>query len=223
MAAPPVVLFDLDGTLTDPKVGITVSMQHALASVGVVIDDPDELTWCIGPPIIDNFARLGVTGDRALDALAVYRERYDRVGAYENVVYDGIPELLSGLAEDGRRLAVATSKAEHSAKAILEHFDLDGYFAFVGGASADLLRAVKADIVAYVLASLGSPDPASAVMVGDRHHDVDGARLNGLPSIAVTWGYALDGEIEAAHPDRVVSTVAELASTLDVLGTESRR
>jgi phosphoglycolate phosphatase len=221
MAAPPVVLFDLDGTLTDPKVGITVSMQHALASVGVTIDDPDELTWCIGPPIVDNFARLGVTGDRALDALAVYRERYDRVGAYENVVYDGIPELLSGLAEDGRRLAVATSKAEHSAKAILEHFGLDGYFAFVGGASADLLRAVKSDIVAYVLASLGSPDAASAVMVGDRHHDIDGARLNGLRSIAVTWGYALDGEIEAAHPDRVVSTVAELASTLDVLWPES--
>src|SRR5205085_269648 len=103
------------------------------------------------------------------------------VGAYENVVYDGIPELLAGLADDGRRLAVATSKAEHSAQAILEHFGLDGYFTFVGGASADLLRAVKADIVSYVLVNLDNPDPASAVMVGDRHHDIDGARLNGLP------------------------------------------
>ena len=214
MAAPPVVLFDLDGTLTDPKVGITVSMQHALASVGVTIEDPDELTWCIGPPIIDNFARLGVTGDRALDALAAYRERYDRVGAYENVVYDGIPELLADLTVDGRRLAVATSKAEHSARAILEHFGLAGYFEFVGGASADLIRSVKADVVTYVLVNLDKPDPATAVMVGDRHHDIDGARLNGLASIAVTWGYAIDGELEAAHPDRIVSTVPELGAVL---------
>ena len=214
MAAPPVVLFDLDGTLTDPKVGITVSMQHALAAVGVVVEDPDELTWCIGPPIIDNFARFDVTGDRALDALAAYRERYDRVGAYENRVYDGVPELLDGLAVDGRRLAVATSKAEHSAHAILDHFGLAGYFTFVGGASADSVRSVKADVVAYVLAHLDHPDPATAVMIGDRHHDIDGARLNHLASIAVTWGFAGPGELEAAHPDRIVSTIPELAAAL---------
>ncbi len=218
MAVPPVVLFDLDGTLTDPQVGITLSTQHALATVGVRVDDPTELTWCIGPPILDNFARFGVTGDRALDALAAYRERYDRVGAYENRVYDGIPELLDGLDRGGRRLAVATSKAEHSARIILEHFGLIHHFEFVGGASADAVRSVKADVVSYVLAHLGHPDPSSAVMVGDRHHDVDGARLNGLASIAVTWGFAVGDELEAAHPDRIVSTVAELADALDRIG-----
>ena len=215
------VLFDLDGTLTDPRVGITVSMQHALATVGVEISDPDSLTWCIGPPIIDNFARLGVTGDRALEALAAYRERYDRVGAYENVVYDGIPELLDRLDDDGRRLAVATSKAEHSARRILEHFDLAQHFEFVGGASADSVRSMKADVVAYVLAELHKPDPSASVMVGDRHHDVDGARLNGLSAIAVTWGYAADGELEAAHPDRIVSTIPDLATALDEIRPDS--
>ena len=219
MAPPAVVIFDLDGTLTDPKVGITVSMQHALAAVGVEVADPDELTWCIGPPIVDNFARLGVTGDRALEALAAYRERYDRIGAYENVVYDGIPQLLSRLTAEHRRLAVATSKAEHSAHAILEHFGLAEHFEFVGGASADLVRSVKADVVAYVLAALDKPDPATTVMIGDRHHDIDGARLNGLASIAVTWGYAAPGELEAAHPDRIVSTVADLSTALGVAGT----
>jgi phosphoglycolate phosphatase len=223
MAPPPVVLFDLDGTLTNPKVGITVTMQHALRAVGVIVDDPDELTWCIGPPIIDNFARFGVTGDRAIDALAAYRERYDRVGAYENVVFDGIPELLAGLAEDGRRLAVATSKAEHSARAILEHFGLAQHFEFIGGASADSVRSVKADVVAYVLGHLGNPDPTTAVMVGDRHHDIDGARLNHLGSIAVTWGFAEPGELEAAHPDRIVSTVAELAAALGVVSAAPTR
>jgi phosphoglycolate phosphatase len=222
MTAPPVVLFDLDGTLTDPKVGITVSMQHALAAVGVEIADPDELTWCIGPPIVDNFARLGVTGDRVIEALAVYRERYDRIGAYENEVYPGIRELLDALHVDERHLAVATSKAEHSARAILEHFDLARYFDFVGGASADLVRSVKADVVAYVLAHLDKPDASTGAMVGDRHHDIDGARLNGLASIAVTWGYAADGELEAAHPDRIVSTIPDLALALDEMGTFSR-
>jgi phosphoglycolate phosphatase len=214
MPAPPLVLFDLDGTLTNPKVGITVSMQHALATVGVVVEDPDELTWCIGPPIIDNFARFGVTGDRAIEALAAYRERYDRVGAYENVVYDGIPELLDGLAVDGRTLAVATSKAEHSARAILQHFELAQYFDFVGGASPDSVRSVKADVIAYVLGHLDSPDPSGGVMVGDRHHDIDGARLNRLASIGVTWGFAAPGELEAAHPHRIVSTIAELTAAL---------
>jgi phosphoglycolate phosphatase len=214
MTGPPLVLFDLDGTLTDPKVGITVSMQHALAAVGVLVEDPDELTWCIGPPIIDNFARFGVTGDRAIDALAAYRERYDRVGAYENILFDGIPELLAGLTDEGRRLGVATSKAEHSARAILEHFGLAGYFEFIGGASADSVRSVKADVIAYVLKHLGDPDPARGVMVGDRHHDIDGARLNRLASIAVRWGYAEPGELEAAHPDHIVSTIPELAAVL---------
>jgi len=207
------VLFDLDGTLTDPRVGITVSMQHALAQVGVIVDDPDELVWCIGPPIIDNFARLGVTGDRALQAVAAYRDRYDRLGAFENAVFDGIAELLDEVGE-GRTLAVATSKAEAAAEMILEHFDLRRRFAFVAGASADHIRSVKADIVAYALAGLGHPDPTTVVLVGDRRHDIEGARLRGIASIAVTWGYAQPGELEATEPDLVVDTVAQLRSVL---------
>ena len=207
------MLFDLDGTLTDPRVGITVSMQHALAQVGVIVDDPDELVWCIGPPIIDNFARLGVTGDRALQAVAAYRDRYDRLGAFENAVFDGIAELLDEVGE-GRTLAVATSKAEAPAEMILEHFDLRRRFAFVAGASADHIRSVKADIVAYALAGLGHPDPTTVVLVGDRRHDIEGARLRGIASIAVTWGYAQPGELEATEPDLVVDTVAQLRSVL---------
>ena len=219
MTPPTVVLFDLDGTLTDPRVGITVSMQHALATVGVEVADPDELTWCIGPPIIENLARLDVTGDRAWAAVAAYRERYDEVGALENVVYDGIPGLLDALRADGRRLSLATSKPEPVAERILVHFDLARRFDVLAGGTLDQTRSAKADVVAWALDQLGrldsgGPDPADVVLVGDRRHDVEGARAHGIGVVAVTWGYAEPGELELAGPDAVVTTVDELATTL---------
>ncbi len=209
---PDVVLFDLDGTICDSAPGITRSLADALGEVGVVID-PDQLRWCVGPPLAENFARLGVTGDRAETARLAYRARYDATGAFDNAVFPGMAELLGRLHAEGRTMAVATAKAEHAAEVVLDHFGLGSCFAGVAGFIAGK-RTTKHEIAAHALDLLGRPDPASAVLVGDRRHDVDGARACGVASIAVTWGYAQPGELAAAAPDLTVRTVEELAAAL---------
>ncbi len=211
--APAVILFDMDGTLFDSAPGITRSMAHALGEVGVAIEDPAELRWCVGPPLAENFARLGVTGDRAETARLAYRAHYDAIGAFDNAVFSGVPALLDRLHREGRTLAVATSKAEHAAGIVLDHFGLRPCFSVVAGAIAGL-RVHKHEVVAHALQGLGHPDPATAVLVGDRRHDVVGARVHGLACIAVTWGYAEPGELAAAGPDLVVSSIEALNDAL---------
>lgn len=216
-AAPryPVVLFDLDGTLTDPRLGITRSVQHALESLGIVESDPDRLLPFIGPPLLESFQRTyGLSVPEALRAIDAYREYFSRTGIFENAVYPGIEGLLQSLADHGVRLFVATSKPEVFADRILEHFRLRGFFSRVVGTPLDHNTVSKADVVASVLADLPPTLRRGAVLVGDREHDVLGARANHIASIAVTYGYGSIEELRAAHPTHIVGSVRELAEHL---------
>lgn len=210
------VLFDLDGTLTDPRVGITTSIRHAMAELGRPLAPEFDLDWCIGPPLIDAFARL-LDGDRvrAEAGVAAYRARYGVVGLYENEVYPGIPELLDALVADGRRLVLATSKPRVFAARILEHFGLDRRFDAIHGSELDGTRVHKTDLVPWILAT-EAIDPSDAVMVGDREHDVHGARAAGVATLGVAWGYGAPGELAAAGAASLVETVERLGLALGV-------
>ena len=189
-----IALFDLDGTLTDPKTGITRSIQYALERLGQPVPALDDLTWMIGPPLIASFAKLlGGAGD-APEALRLYRERFSDVGLFENEVYAGIPDLLQDLREKDVRLFVATSKPHVYARRILDHFDLSRFFIEVYGSELDNRNADKRDLIRH-LVEQERFDPARAVMIGDREHDVFGARANGITAIGVTWGYGSRQEL----------------------------
>ncbi len=209
-----VVLFDLDGTLTDPHVGITRCLAHALDSVGQPVDDPDSLRVFIGPPLMEGFAEMGVPHDRIDDAIGAYRDRFTRVGMFENALIDGIFPLLLGLLAQGTRLAVATSKPEPFAEKILEHFDINEMFEVIAGATLDNRRRHKEDVIAHALDSLGHPATHGVIMVGDREHDVYGARAHGIASIGVLWGFGSHGELADANAEHIVASVAELAVLL---------
>lgn len=214
----PVVLFDLDGTLTDPKVGITRGVQVALAAVGITVDDADGLVDYIGPPIQDGLRDLhGVPAEDLATGVEAYRAYYRERGMYENTVHDGVPLLLDDLTSASTLLGLATSKPDVIAEAILEHFGLRAPFAFVGGASLDGARRAKADVIVHTLDALGvdrSRWGSEVVIVGDREHDVVGARLAGIASIGVRWGYAEPGELEGAGADVIVDDVDALRSVL---------
>lgn len=206
------VLFDLDGTLTDPKPGITRSIAHAIRCMNLPEVDPDELGWCIGPPLRGSLAKLIGAGDPEM-ALAHFRERFGDVGWSENAVYPGIPEALSHLRVEGFRLHVATSKPEHFAKRILDHFDLRHHFDLVVGSELDGRREAKAEVIAHLLAE-GSIDASKAVMIGDRMHDVEGARHHGIKCIGVLYGYGHPGELEEAGAWPLCSTPHEIADAV---------
>lgn len=207
-----VVLFDLDGTITEPAVGITASFRHALASVDHHVHPDEDLTWVIGPPIRDNLHRVGLPEHLHDEVITTYRSRHLEVGLYEADLIPGMADVLGELVADGRRIALATAKPLLQATLTLEHFGIDRWFAAVAGAHPDARTSTKASIVADVLAQLGHPPRAT--MVGDRRHDVDGGRANGCRTVAVGWGFAEPGELADAAPDVVVGTAAELLATL---------
>lgn len=209
------ILFDLDGTLTDPKVGITRSVQIALARFGIEIADRDALLPYIGPPLIGSFMRLhGLSHDDARRAVDYYREHFATIGLYENELYPGIDPLLGALHARGCALVLATSKPTVFAERILDHFGLSRYFDLVVGSNLDHTRVEKTEVIAHVLAEQRGLEPARAVMVGDREHDVIGARNNGLPAIGVAYGYGTADELHAAGAFAVAHTVNELAGLL---------
>ncbi|KWX67573.1 HAD hydrolase-like protein [Mycobacterium sp. NAZ190054] len=181
------VIFDLDGTLTDSAEGIVASFRHALHSVGASVPDGDLVSRIVGPPMHVTLAQMGL-GEHADAAIAAYRADYVSRGWSMNRPFEGIPALLTDLQTAGVRLAVATSKAEPTAHRILAHFGLDGCFEVIAGASPDGTRAVKSEVVARALAQL-APVPDRVVMIGDRHHDVEGAAVHGIGTIVVGWGY----------------------------------
>jgi phosphoglycolate phosphatase len=208
-------LFDLDGTLTDPKVGITRAVQYGLRRVGVEVEDLDTLTPYIGPPLQDGFVELaGLSAAAAAVALAGYREYYAETGLFENTPYDGIVEMLDQLHTAGWRLAVATSKPTVFAERILEHFGMRAPFEQVAGASLDGSRRHKHDVISHALNLLGCTPDAGCVMVGDREHDIFGAQRIGIPAIGVTWGYGSADELTAAGADVLVDRVADLQPAL---------
>ncbi len=210
------LLFDLDGTLTDPKEGITKSVQYALSHFGITIEDPDTLTAYIGPPLVPSFTAFhGLSPEQSQEALRFYRERFSSVGLYENSVLDGVPEMLDLLKRKGYRIAVASSKPEPFVRQILEHFGLLPFFDEVVGASMDEKRSEKKDVILEALRRAGlEPGDRSAVMIGDRKYDVEGARFCGLDSIGVYTGFAAEGELEEAGATSVFRSIPELTDYL---------
>jgi phosphoglycolate phosphatase len=208
-----IALFDLDGTLTNPKTGITRSIQYALEKLGRPVPEADELTWMIGPPIFAGFTELLGGTEQVQDAVRLYRERYSHVGLFENEVYAGIPSLLQDLRDRGVRLYVATSKLQIFARRILDHFDLSRFFIEIYGSELDNRNADKRDLIRHILDQEGF-DPAAAVMIGDRKHDAIGAKANGLSSIGVTWGYGSRPELLDAGVTHLVDAPHDLAEPI---------
>lgn len=207
-----VIFLDLDGTLTDSRPGIINSILSALDEIGLEKPDPATLDWAIGPPLLDSFRRLGAPDPDA--ALAAYRTRYTTVGLFENEVYRGIPELLTALRDAGHLLCVATAKPHAYATRITAHFGLAAFMTHEFGPGLDGTHNDKADLLAHALRVTGA-DPAQSVMIGDRYHDYDAAKANGLASIAVTWGYGTVDEF--ARADMTVNLPEDIPAAIDAL------
>jgi len=205
------VIFDLDGTLTDSAPGVVASFRHALGAVGAEVPEADLAAMVVGPPMHQTLADLGL-GSRTEEAIAAYRADYTSRGWSMNSLYDGVAELLDDLRAAGVRLAVATSKLEHTARRILEHFGIADHFEVIAGASADGTRAAKSEVLAHALAQLG-PLPPRVLMVGDRAHDVDGAAHHGIDTVLVGWGY---GGSDAAEPAAYAPDMPALREVLGV-------
>ncbi|MFR5601191.1 MAG: HAD family hydrolase [Lachnospiraceae bacterium] len=211
MMRQPYLFFDLDGTLTDPKVGITKSVAHALEYYGIHVEDPDVLCPFIGPPLTDSFQEFyGLTMEQAREGVLKFREYFEVTGLYENQVYPGMESTLARLQAAGFRLMVATSKPEAFAKKILEHFHMDGFFQFIGGADMEETRVRKGDVIRYVLEQNQITDLSSVIMIGDRKHDILGAKEQGLRSIGVLYGYGDREELTAAGADWIAEDVSDL-------------
>lgn len=208
-------LFDLDGTLTDSAVGITNCAVYALEKFGIYPKSREELYPYIGPPLIRSFMNFhGLSLEEAERAVVYYRERYSDVGWRENRVFEGMPELLRQLQENGVRLIVATSNPEVYTQRILEHFDLASYFSLVAGCTLDGHRSEKAEVIAYVRSNYPEITANNALMIGDRKYDVEGAHSQGLPALGVLFGYGDREELEAVEADYIAVDVADLKRLL---------
>ena len=207
------IFLDLDGTLTDPKPGITRSIQHALAALGHDVPSEDALIWCIGPPLLQSFEKLLGNADLARSALALYRERFSETGLYENRIYDGVPEMLAQFRAAGFRLNLATSKPHVYASRITAHFGLDGWLDGVFGTELAGTHSDKTSLLAHALSQSGAV-PDRAIMMGDREHDIIGARNNGLASVGALWGYGSDSELRAAGASWLAASPGEAANLM---------
>ena len=209
------ILFDLDGTLTDPVLGICRSIQYALGKAGRPVGPLEHYHKWIGPPLLRSFeVYANATPEEAQEMLRFYRERFSSVGLFENEVYPGIPALLSALKDRGARLAVATGKPTIYSRQILEHFDLMQYMDVVSGISLDKEPLDKCQVILHALHTLGETDKSRCVMVGDRGHDAIGAKMGGVDFIGVLYGYGSRDELEAEGADVIASDVAELRRIL---------
>lgn len=212
-----IALFDLDGTVTDSGPGIVNSIRYALAKYGLPIPSEDVLRTFIGPPLKEQFqAVCGLTEEESIRMVEAYREYYTDKGIFENSVYKGVPGMLEKLQNAGVRLLMATAKPEHFAKQIAEHFDFAKYFEFIGGACMDGRRTDKYEVIEYVLASCGisMEDRKSAVMVGDRSHDMIGAGKAGLHRLGVLYGYGSLEELEEAGAEMIAAAPVDVCDML---------
>lgn len=222
------VLFDLDGTLTDSGPGIMNSIRYALTKSGIAVPGEDVLRTFIGPPLKEQFELVfGLSDREGAEMVEKYREYYSVKGIYENTVYDGVPEMLEMLREAGLRILMATSKPEKFARMIADHFDFAKYFDYIGGACMDGRRTDKYEVIEYVLESGGFPEQSSvrtadgtaneretAVMVGDRSHDIIGAGKAGLHSLGVLYGYGSEDELKGAGAEKLASSPKEAAERI---------
>ncbi|HYC36820.1 MAG TPA: HAD hydrolase-like protein [Usitatibacter sp.] len=215
---PHALLFDLDGTLTDPREGITRCIAYALERMGIEPPPLDALTFAIGPPLRDSLARLlGTSSPQAVEsALAHYRERFADVGLYENAPYEGIAETLALLGARADALLVATSKPQVYAERIVRHFGLDGFFREVHGCELDGTREDKRDLLAHLMAR-HALDPARCVMIGDRGVDMRAARHHGARAVGALWGYGSRGELEGEGAHAFCASPRELPRALAAL------
>ena len=205
------ILFDLDGTLTDPFEGITRSVQISLSYFGIEVNNRDELKCFIGPPLWESYMKYyGLSKDESEIAVAKYREYFSVKGLFENEVYNGIYEFLSEIKEQGVRLSVATSKPTVFSQKILDKFELSRFFTFLSGSELNGERINKADVIEYALENLNIIDRSKVLMVGDRHHDINGAKSSKVSSCGVLWGYGTGDELKNAGADYIVRDLDEL-------------
>ncbi len=205
------ILMDLDGTITNPKQGITKSVQYALKALGIEVEDLDTLTKHIGPPLKEGFLEYyGFSEEEADRAVEKYREYYMIHGIFDNELYEGMDRLLSGWKTAGKSIIVATSKPEPLARRILEYFGLEGYFTDICGATFDEQRSRKGEVIRYALEKNGISDLQRVVMVGDRKYDTEGAKEVGITAIGVLYGFGSREEHMEAGTDLLAETVEEL-------------
>ncbi|MBQ7158811.1 MAG: HAD hydrolase-like protein [Treponema sp.] len=208
------IFFDLDGTLTESGPGIVNSVRYALKRWGIEEPSDAALLRFIGPPLVYSFSTFyGFSQEDAVKAMSVYREYYAVHGIFENGVYEGIPELLGALKDAGKHLCVATGKPEKFMFPILKRYDLLQYFDFCGGSDEAETHADKTTVIRYVMDGCGARAD-DVVMVGDRHHDIDGAKANGVTSAGILYGYGDRAELEAAGADYIAETVDDLKRLL---------
>jgi phosphoglycolate phosphatase len=209
------ILFDLDGTLTDPEEGITKSLQYSLRHMGIDVEDLKTLRRHIGPPLKEGLMEYwGFDDEKTEEAIVWYREYFAETGMYQNLVYADVEKVLEALVAEGKKLILATSKAEKYAVLIMEHFGLDKYFLDICGASLDGVRGKKGDVIRYALEKNQITNKEEVVMVGDRLHDIEGAKANGIKSIGVLYGFGDREELELAGADKIVQNMKELESIL---------
>ena len=210
-----IILFDLDGTITDPKEGITNSVAYSLKSYGISVEDKNDLCCFIGPPLYASFMNYyNFSEEKATEAVERYREYYAQKGIFECDLYPHIETLLKKLCDNGKKVVLATSKPEFFAKKILEYFDIDKYFYHVAGATMDGERIEKADVIKYAFDNMKITDTFSAIMIGDRKFDVEGARELDVDSIGVTYGYGSLNEIEISKPNFICEDVEAIEKIL---------
>lgn len=208
------LLFDLDGTLTDPFEGITRSVEYALNAFGIEVEDRRVLAPFIGPPLVESLTeRYGFTMEDAVAAVAKYREYFAVKGLYENELFEGIPELLRDCREAGYKISMATSKPTHYARIIAEHFDIARYFDAIHGSSLDGSRITKSSVVAEAVQE-EHLDPSRTLMIGDRRHDVEGAGEHGIRTVGVLYGYGSLEEHTAAGAAYIVKSISDLRQLL---------
>ena len=209
------IFFDLDGTLTDPKQGVVKSIQHALETLGRPSPLFDELLWCIGPPLLDSFKTLlgHKNGNFAQTALSLYRERYDRIGKFENKVYDGVFEVLEALQEMGIKLYVATSKPRVFAEQICDHFELSQYFCKIYGPPLTNKQPDKGELIAQMLVE-EKLQAAHTIMVGDRKFDMAAAQHHNIKTIGALYGYGSEKELLASGADYVVQRPSDIPTVI---------
>ena len=206
------ILFDLDGTITDPALGITNSVMYALEKYGIKVKERSELYKFIGPPLAGSFSEyFGFSKEEAVRAVEIYREYFSKKGLFENKVYPGIEKMLAKLKNSGAKIYLATSKPEVFAKQIIEHFNLDKYFTAISGSELNGNRVEKEAVIEYVLKNYNID---SAVMVGDRSFDIIGAKKNGIDSVGVLYGYGDKEELAEAGADYIAENVEKLSDFL---------
>lgn len=205
------IFFDLDGTLTDPAKGITNSFIYALKYYGMEIPSYETLCSFIGPPLPYSFENsLGFPKEKSMEAVAKYREYFSEKGLFENEVYPKIPQVLQTLLDKGKKLVVATSKPEEYSVRIIEYFGLSKYFECVCGSCMDESRSKKDEVIAYALKRCKIKDKTKVLMIGDRFHDIEGAKKNGIKACGVLYGYGSEQELKNAGADFIAKDVESI-------------